>query len=208
MKFEEIKALSLNRRSKLSWITPTEVMEYLFCKRFIYFMNVLNIDQKEELREKVLIGRHIHEKKSKENVNYLRKKQNVKHKMTNVYLASKTFGIRGVIDEVLFKEDGTASPFDYKFAEYKQRLFRTLRIQSVIYAMLIMENFYIEVAEGYVCFIRSKNKVISIDYKFSDFEKVVDILNDMFKIIEVSYYPRVNRSSNKCIDCTYRNVCV
>ena len=49
------------------YITPSEVIEYLYCPRFIYFMNCLSIPQHEEQRYKVLMGREIHEKKSKIN---------------------------------------------------------------------------------------------------------------------------------------------
>ena len=44
-------------------ITISEVMEYLFCPRFIYFMNCLNIPQYEEKRYKVIMGREIHHEK-------------------------------------------------------------------------------------------------------------------------------------------------
>ena len=47
------------------WITPSIVLEYLFCKRFIYFMNCLNIPQHEGNRFLVQKGRNIHEERLK-----------------------------------------------------------------------------------------------------------------------------------------------
>ena len=41
---------------KLS-ITPSIVIEYLYCPRFIYFMKILNISQNEDRRFKVTKGR-------------------------------------------------------------------------------------------------------------------------------------------------------
>jgi CRISPR-associated exonuclease Cas4 len=57
-----------------------------------------------------------------------------------VYLASES-GIRGVVDEVLFLNDGTAAPLDYKYAEHKERIFKNHQYQLAFYGRLIMENF-------------------------------------------------------------------
>jgi hypothetical protein len=43
------------------YITPSEIIEFLYCKRFIYFMKCLGIRQYEEKRYKVQKGREIHE---------------------------------------------------------------------------------------------------------------------------------------------------
>ncbi len=37
-------------------ITPSEVIEHIYCPRFTCFLNCLNIPQHEELRYKVLKG--------------------------------------------------------------------------------------------------------------------------------------------------------
>ena len=55
-------------------ITASDILEYLFCPRFIYFQNYLDIPQHEEKRFKVQKGRTIHEDKVKLNPQYLRKK--------------------------------------------------------------------------------------------------------------------------------------
>ncbi len=139
-----------------TYITPSEVIEYLYCPRFIYFMNCLSIPQHEEQRYKVLAGREIHEKKAKINKDYLRKKLNCNKREINVYLASDKYHLKGVIDEVLFLEDGTAAPLDYKFAEYKERLFHTHKVQSILYAILIKENYQIEVNRGYIWLLQKR----------------------------------------------------
>lgn len=45
------------------YITPSEVIEYLYCPRFIYFMNCLGIAQHEDQRFMVLKGREVHEQR-------------------------------------------------------------------------------------------------------------------------------------------------
>ncbi len=52
-------------------ITPSEVIEHLYCPRFTYFMNCLNISQHEEQRYKVLKGREIHKSREESNRAYV-----------------------------------------------------------------------------------------------------------------------------------------
>ncbi|MEW6609023.1 MAG: CRISPR-associated protein Cas4 [bacterium] len=138
-------------------ITPSEVIEHLFCPRFTYFMNCLKIPQHEEQRYKVLKGRELHSKREQENREYLRKRIGCIGKEILVYLASPTLRVRGIVDEVLTLADGSMSPIDYKYTEFKNYLFQTHKIQSVIYAMLIKEIYQKPVNEGYICYVRSGN---------------------------------------------------
>jgi len=189
-------------------ITVSDVVEYMYCPRFIYFERVLCIPQHEEKREKVLIGRHIHELKEKINKNYIRKSINAKAKFLNVYLSSKKYRIVGIVDEVLELDDGSYAPLDYKFAEYKSRLFKTHKYQSILYGLLIKENFGVDVNRGYVVYVRSGNLVKEIKFKQKDFDEAVEFIDLIFRIIENEEFPlniRVNK--RKCIDCCYRNIC-
>ena len=140
-------------------ITISDVLEYLFCPRFIYFMHCLAIPQHEEMRFKVLRGREVHEKKRTVNPHYLRKKIGVVRREHNVFLASKEHCIKGIVDEVLFLDDGTAAPFEYKFAEFKGKIFRTYRNQLALHAMMIQEQFKVEVTRGFICFVRTRDHV-------------------------------------------------
>lgn len=196
------------RRSKDTWITPSEVMEYLFCPRFIYFMNCLKIPQNEEQRYKVQMGRNIHKIKERINKQYLRKKIGVIEKEIDVYLASQEWGIRGIIDEILFFEDGTMAPLDYKFSEYKGKIFDTYYYQSLMYAILIEENYQKEVHNGYVVYTRSKNRLLKIEWAEKTRQNLSKILNNMFEIIELGKFPKKTKNRNQCIDCCYKNICV
>lgn len=94
----------------MSSITPSLVLEYLYCPRFIYFMQVLQIRQNEESRYKVMEGREIHKNKALTNIDYKRKKIGVTGKEVEQELAAKRCPIHGIVDELLFLDDGTAAP--------------------------------------------------------------------------------------------------
>ncbi|MEW6109972.1 MAG: CRISPR-associated protein Cas4 [Nitrospirota bacterium] len=189
-------------------ITPSEVIEHLYCPRFTYFMNCLNIPQHEDQRYKVLKGRELHERREDSNRDYLRKRLGCVDKEISVYLASKSLGVRGIIDEVLHLDDGTMAPLDYKYAEYSEYTFETHRIQSVLYALLIMENYRKPVKKGFICYTKNGNKVKEIVYSEKDFCYAKDVIDEIFRVILKGYYPKKAKGINRCLDCCYRNICV
>lgn len=189
-------------------ITPSEVIEHLYCPRFTYFMNCLNIPQHEELRYKVLKGRELHDRREKENRDYIRKRLGCIDKDISVYIASKRIGIRGIIDEVLHLSDGTLAPLDYKYAEYADHTFETHKVQSILYALLIMENYQKPVCKGFICYTRSNNKIKEVVYKKKDFCYADSVVEEIFDVIVKGLHPKRTRWRNRCIDCCYRNICV
>ncbi len=188
-------------------ITISDVIEYLYCPRFTYFMHCLAIPQREERHYKVRKGRELHSAKEKTNIGYLRKRYNVSDKLVEVYLRSPKLGVRGVVDEVLFFEDGTAGPLDYKFAEYHGKVFRTHRYQSVLYGLMISESFDIPVERGLIVYTRSKNKIVELEFTDRDRIQASKIVGNIFNIIQVGEYPDVRVNKRKCLNCTYRRIC-
>ncbi len=188
-------------------ITPSDVIEHLFCPRFTYFIHCLKIPQHEELRYKVLKGRELHDKREKENKEYLRKKIGCVGKELKAYLASPKFRLRGVVDEVLTLEDGSMSPLDYKYTEYRDYLFQTHKAQSTIYAMLIKETYKKPVHKGFVCYVKDGSVLKEILYKPEDFEYTLQVVDEIFRVAQLGYYPKRTSYRNRCIDCCYRNIC-
>ncbi len=189
-------------------IRISDVLEYLFCPRFIYYMYCLDIPQHEEKRFKVIKGREVHETRKLTNREYVRKKLNCIRKESDVFIASKKNHIKGIVDEVLFLEDGTAAPLEYKFAEYKDKVFKTYKFQLVLQALLIKENYNIEVNRAYLCFTRSNSLVKEMEITSTDFKKAEKIIEEILDIVQKGLYPKTSRSSRKCVDCCYRNICV
>src|SRR5690606_24494078 len=82
------------------FITPSDMIEFMYCKRFIYYMKCLGIEQYEEKRYKVEKGRKIHEERRKHNRDYLRKRIGSVSKQLDVNLVSRRLGVRGKVDEI------------------------------------------------------------------------------------------------------------
>lgn len=186
-------------------ITPSHIIEYLYCPRFIYFQYVLGIPQHEEKYFKAMKGRELHKLKLSENINYLRKRIGAKEKQLDVYLSFSN--LRGIVDEVLFLEDNTAAPLDYKYAVYKDKVFNTYKTQLHCYAYLIENNFNIKVERGFIVYIRSKNKLITVPINEKDTVRIQKMVEDIIQIIDKGNFPKATKYKSKCLTCTFRNLC-
>ena len=190
------------------FVTVSDALEYLFCPRFIFFERCLMIPEHQEKRFKVLKGRELHEVREKVNRDYLRKRLKCTRKEISVYLTSHKYHFKGEVDEVLFLEDGTAAPLDYKYAEFKNTIYKTHKYQAALYGILIMEHFGVDVKKGFVCYTRSNNYVAEIDFRQKDYKKAKEIIHEILMIIQKGYFPEGTKHKARCVDCTYRNICV
>ena len=191
----------MNTRS----ITPSQLIEYLYCPRYTFFEYVLGIPQNEEKYFKVMKGRHLHDEKLKKNKGYLRQKIGVVDKWEDQYLTNEF--MRGRVDEVLLLKNGTYAPLDYKFAEYPDKVYRTYRQQLFCYAVLIECNFEATVDRGYLVYIRSKHKLVEVKITQSDKALIKESIYGFLEIVEKNKYPKATKFKRQCLSCTYRNIC-
>ena len=191
-----------------SSLTVTHLLEHLYCPRFTFFEYVLCIPERQERRPLVQVGRQAHEDRTKINPTYLRKRLGVVARQVGMPLSSATLGVRGVPDEVLTLEDGTMAPLDYKFAEFKGQVYHNLKMQSVVYGLLIEEAFGTSVRRGWLCYLRSKHKVVEVEHGQADKEEAREILADIQRVIQGEQFPPATTYRARCKDCCYRNVCV
>lgn len=189
-------------------ITPSEVLEHVYCPRFTWFMNVQNIPQHEETRFKVLKGREVHRRRSIENRDYLRRKIGVIKREIEVYLASPKLKLRGIVDEVLWLKDGTMAPLDYKYTEARDSVFKTHETQILMYAMLIQEIYQQPVTHGYVAYVRDGSQLIEVPVTEENTAKVQLLIQQIFDIITTGRLPRRTAHRIRCEDCCYKNICV
>jgi CRISPR-associated exonuclease Cas4 len=197
-----------NQNSDSVTVTPSEVLEYLFCPRYTYFENVLGIAEHQEKRFKVVQGRQVHREKQVRNRAYLRQKLGVVKREFEVYLSAPRCHLRGQVDEVLTLDDGSMAPLDYKFTEWKNLLYAGYRMQLVLYGLLIRENYGQPVRRGFLVYTRSQNHVLPVELAEKDFEKAVDILQDIIYIVRAGFLPKRTPFKQRCVDCCYKNICV
>lgn len=188
------------------YVTPSDIIEFLYCPRFIYFMKNLGIRQYEENRFKVQIGREKHLDKKAQNVNQVRKRIGGVSKEQEKYIVSKKYGIKGIVDEIYLLSDGTYAPLDYKFAEYKDKDFETYKTQMAMYGLVIEDVYKAKVSKLFLVYLRSKNLLKEIEFDDKLKKKSIKYINDYKKVVD-GYYPKSTSSKARCIDCCYRNIC-
>jgi CRISPR-associated exonuclease Cas4 len=197
-------------------LTPSHIIEYLYCPRFTFFEYVLAIPQYEEKNYKVVRGRELHDRKLDENKDYLRRRIGAVNKHLDQYLTSEIWsdttsrtlaGLRGRVDEVLELADGSLAPLDYKFAEWKDRVYETYQTQLYCYAWLIEENFGRTVNKGFLVYTRSKNKLVEVEITDAHKQEVKAAAKAIFDIIDRNYFPKATKYKSRCTHCTYRNIC-
>jgi CRISPR-associated exonuclease Cas4 len=186
-------------------LTPSLLIEHLYCPRYTFYEQVLKVPQYEEKFYKVLRGRELHDRKLEDSKDYLRKKIGAVQKWVDQYMTNDL--IRGRLDEVLLLSDGTMAPLDYKFAEYDDKVHVTYEIQLYCYAWLIEENFQKPVNKGFLVYTRSKNKLIEVAIPPDAKEMVKQAALEIMEIIEKSKFPRGTKQKKKCETCTFRNIC-
>ena len=187
-------------------LTPSHIIEYLYCPRFTYFEYVLCIPQNEEKFVKVKKGREVHEMQTSRNRAYLRKKIGVVKKHINQYLTNQL--LRGEVDEVLALDSGTMAPLDYKFAQYNEKVYNTYKTQLYCYACLIEDNFNKQVTKGFLVYTRSQFKVVEIGIQPKDKEWVKQVSQKILAIIQTNYFPKGTPYKKRCLNCTYKNICI
>ena len=151
-------------------------------------------------------GREIHNEKLERNKSYLRKKIGVKNKYLDQYLG--TDGLRGKVDEVLELNDGSFAPLDYKFAQWKDKIYETYKQQLYCYAVLIEKNFDTVVNKGFLVYTRSKHKLVEVKITKTDKEKIQKSMLAMTEIVTKNRFPKATSYKKRCLNCTYRNVCI
>lgn len=186
-------------------ITPSHIIQYLYCPRFTFFEYVLGIPQYEEKNYKVMRGREVHNQKLEQNKEYLRRRIGAVGKFLDQYLTNQL--IRGVIDEALVLNDGTMAPLDYKFARYEDKVYETYRTQLYCYAWLIEDTFGKKVEKGFLVYTRSQHKLVEVPINESDKDAVKNAAMEIQQIIEKNYYPKPTKYKSRCLSCTYKNVC-
>ena len=186
-------------------LTPSDIIEYLFCPRFTYFEHVLKVPQYEEKNYKVMRGRRLHDEKLERNKGYLRKRLGVAARLDDQYLTNDL--LRGRVDEVLTLQDGSMAPLDYKFAVFEEKVYRTYQIQLYCYAWLISDNFRAEVRKGFLVYTRSQNRVVEVSILPEHQDTVRLAAAAIARIIQQNIYPKATPDKIKCVTCTYRNIC-
>lgn len=192
-------------KMRQQFLTATDLMNYLYDPRIIYFVHVLKIPQATTAKE--LKGREKYEefkKKSKRNKII----QELPHlpKIYNVYLTSEKYGFATKVDCIAINKDkGEAYPIQVKYSSKPHVLYRGQKFQIIMEVMLIEERLGYKVPFGFVKFLKSGD-FVKVDISERLKTELLQIFSEIEDIIRLEKLPRPSPHKRKRVDSCYRNI--
>ena len=81
-------------------------------------------------------------------------------------------------------------------------------MQSALYGLLIREAFGVPVRRGFLCYVRSKHRIVELEHTEADYAEVRQILAEILEVIRSGVFPPATTWKARCRDCCYRNICM
>lgn len=187
-------------------IAVTDIKQYHFCPRIIYFTKVLGVE--ERVTESEEEGKEAHDdfhKKERRRTTLLGGKTlKVEQKWTALRLKSEKLGIEGTVDMVAKTPEGYVV-VEYKMTYMPRKIIPNHLYQVAAYAMLVEEAFKTIVRKLYVYYEKS-NRALEIPLTESIRKHVIWTIKRIRRIIQEEKLP-VAKPSRKCQSCGYRWIC-
>ena len=182
-------------------IGTEEVRQYVYCKRIIYFRHILNAEIKNTY--KMEYGMKKHEKLQE----LAEKNKDAPQKYFNIYLTDPESGLVGLID--YFEFDGNeAYPVEIKTGkEPYDEMDISHKMQVTAQTILIEKNFDFLVKKVKIFYTKTK-KFVEYPITINDKLKVLEILDEIFKMLDSEKIPGPTEHKGKCVDCECRNYCM
>jgi CRISPR-associated exonuclease Cas4 len=187
-------------------IPVTDIKQYHFCPRIIYFTKVLGVEEKTTDSEEAGKEAHgeFHRKERRRTTLLGGKKIKVEQKWTALQLKSEKMGLEGMVDMAVRTPEGYAI-VEYKSMTAPKRVLPGHLYQAAAYAMLVEEAFTTNIRKLYVYYEKS-DKIFEIPLTDSIKRHVLWTIRQIRTIIQKEKLP-ITRASRKCPSCGYRWIC-
>ena len=184
----------------------TDIKQYHFCPRIIYFTKVLGMEERTTDSEEAGKEAHdeFHRKERRRTTLLGGKTLKVEQKWTALQLRSEKLGIEGMVDMVVKTPEGYVV-VEYKTTFIPRRVHPGHLYQAAAYAMLVEEAFKTIVRKLYVYYEKS-NKFFEIPLTESIRRHVVWTIGRIREIVQEEKLPPA-KPSRKCWSCGYRWIC-
>ncbi|MDM7911722.1 MAG: CRISPR-associated protein Cas4 [Methanotrichaceae archaeon] len=190
-------------------ITVSDVKQYLYCPKIIYFDHVLHVPKPAD--QKLETGKEKHQEmvgkeKRRKGALFYDTELDSAEKLFKVELESSRLGLKGVLD-YLIRTERELIPVDYKFGYSNDgQAHLNHKYQLAAYALLVEDSFQTTVRRAYVHYSRDRVNV-RIDMTDEIRRRTSKTIGEIARIVEEEIEPGGTRNSGRCIDCEYRRYC-
>jgi CRISPR-associated exonuclease Cas4 len=187
----------------------SDVKQYLYCPRIIYFDHVLHVPKLKDLKLDVGKDKHDHmtrKEKRRKGAIFYDSELDEADKLFKVALESSALGLRGVLDYLITTEQEQI-PVDYKFGRSnKGSVYLNHKYQLAAYALLVEEEYGTTVRRGYIHY--SKDRINARIEMTDDLRRrTLKIIGKIKEIVEDEIEPVGTKMRAKCTDCEYLRFC-
>lgn len=183
-------------------LTVTDIRQHTYCPRIPYYQYVLPLER--PVTGKMDLGKEEHATASAKEAQRTLKAYGLKEgeRRFSVDLYSKSLGLRGKIDMVIFTPH-EAVPVEYKMAA---GVGLNHKYQLTAYAMLAEHTYSSTVSRAFT-YLTPLRKAVEVPITPAMRAHVKKILAELRTSIENERLPRPTPYRGRCIDCEYRRFC-
>jgi CRISPR-associated exonuclease Cas4 len=194
-----------------TYLTPTDIKQFVFCPRVTYFTRVLKM--KPILGSQQEAGKKTHKKlKGLENrrKRFLKTKLpfSVKSRVFEEHLVSEKFGVRGVVDLLLTTTQDELIPVEFKMMRSNRgHVLMDHKYQLLLLGLLIEEAIGRIVRRGVIYYMKD-NKAIIVVFSHSLKQRTKKLLSRIRTMILEEHLPNPRRECNRqSIGCGFADRC-
>lgn len=184
-------------------LTVTDIKQYIYCPRIIYFTYVQPVPKKTTA--KMNFGKEAHSE-----LDRLEKRRRLKtydlaegERKFHTRLYSGRLGLEGILDMHIVSG---RELYPVEFKDTYRGPMLNHKYQITAYAMLLEELYSLPVRKGFL-YLKPLEKAIPIEITANMRLFAQEIIAKIRKLIEAEVWPRENREKKRCIDCEYRRYC-
>jgi len=191
-------------RPALLELRVTDVKQFVYCPRVVYFTYLMPIEKK--VTRKMEYGKEEHVQ-----LDQLEKRRTFRaygltddtERRFHVHLRSERLALSGVLDMLLVQRD-IYYPVEFKYTRRPPEL--NHKYQLMAYAMLLEDTVGKPVRAGFV-YVTGDRTAYHVEFTQNMRDFVRATLASIRDMIRRESMPRPARQKGKCVDCEFRRFC-
>lgn len=182
----------------------SDLKQYFYCPRIIYFTYVLPVDKKVTAKMEEGALAHLETVRLEHRRGLRAYRLDEGQRYFHTFLASERLGLQGVLDMHLVTPAG-CFPVEFKNTGH-HRLAVNHKYQLTAYALLLEDYCGRPVRGGFVYFIPRKTACyVEVTPRMRLFVK--EKIGKIRTLIANQIFPEAPRRRGRCVDCEYKNFC-
>ncbi|AGB40914.1 CRISPR-associated protein Cas4 [Halobacteroides halobius DSM 5150] len=184
-------------------ITVTDIKQYIYCQRIIYFTYCMPLQRKKTYKMK--FGKEQHQRSEELEPRRTLQRYGLEEgeKKFGVDLVSQRLGLRGKMD-LLVVDDDNYIPIELKYSTRKPGLHH--KYQLAAYCLLTEDKYQTSIRKGVIHLI-PKKETFEVEITANLRRKVKQVIKEIKELISLEQMPAPVKAKGKCRDCEYRNFC-